>query len=77
MIHFKRAMPRQIVGSKCLVVKQIAGKTERGIVKIYKTDSGELDPELWSAESDSVIEAGATALVTGTRSIILLVDKDR
>ena len=80
MIHFSRAKPRQIVGSRCLVIRQIAGRTNRGIVKIYKGGSEasiELDPELWSAESDSVIEAGTIAIVTGTRSMILLVDAER
>ena len=80
MIHFSRAKPKQIVGSRCLVIKQIAGRTNGGIVRIYKGGSeasGELDPELWSAESDSVIEAETTAIVTGTRSVILLVAAER
>ncbi|MGI0090850.1 MAG: hypothetical protein ACREBS_03990 [Nitrososphaerales archaeon] len=68
-IGLARAESRQIVGAKCMVLKQTS-LGERGIVKLFAPD-GRLDPELWSAESNTMIRAGEVARVTGIRSIIL------
>ena len=75
MIHLGTVTPRQILGSKCLIIKRVAGRADRGIVKVYEEKNGVLNPESWSAESDSVIEEGKVAVVRGMRSIILLVEE--
>jgi hypothetical protein len=75
-IHLGTAKPSQIVGSRCLVINRVAGRADRGIVRVYEEEDGELNPELWSAESGSTIEEGRTALVTGIRSVILLVEEE-
>lgn len=72
MIHLEKAEQRQLIGAECLVTKRIS-KTERGIVRIYDSSLGKFTPELWSAESDSVIEEGTVARVLDVRSIILRV----
>jgi membrane protein implicated in regulation of membrane protease activity len=59
------------VGGKCLVVRKIS-RGERGVVKVMKSD-GEFSSELWSAESDSLVEQGTIARVVGIESIILQV----
>jgi len=73
-IQLKRVEPRKIIGSRCLVVKQIGGRASRGIVKMYKDESGDLEHELWSAESNLLIEKGKVATVKGISSIILFVE---
>ena len=74
IIRLATYKPRQILGSRCLVIKRVGGRADRGIVKVYGEANGELNPELWSAESDSVIEEGTIAVVRGMRSIILIVE---
>lgn len=73
VIQLGRASQNKIVGGKCLVTKRIS-KGERGIIRIMKED-GEFFSELWSAESDSIIEDGEVATITGINSIILQVEK--
>ena len=72
MIHLEKAEQRQLIGAECLVTKRIS-KTDRGIVRVYDSSLGKFTPELWSAESDSVIEEGTVARVLDVRSIILRV----
>ena len=76
MLHIEKAEQRQLIGAECLVTKRIS-KTERGIVRVYDASLGKFTPELWSAESDSVIEEGTVARVLDVRSIILRVGKPR
>lgn len=74
MERIKVSYPKErvLVGRTCLVVKSIP-KGQQGIVKVFRTD-GSLDPELWSAESASQIEEGSKAVVTGRRTVVLLVE---
>ncbi len=69
-IHMARAEYRQIVGAKCLVLQR-ASRENRGIVRLITPD-GNLDPELWSTElSQTPVEEGNIATVTGMKSVIL------
>lgn len=72
----EKKFERKIVGQKCLVIKRIS-KGERGIVRIYK-ESGDLDPELWSAEGEkgTEIEENRIAKIVGIRSIIVPIEQD-
>ncbi len=75
-VQYEQFKKRNIVGSKCLVLKE-ARKGDRGIVRII-LDDGRLDNETWSAEvaEGITIEQGKTATVVGLRSIILLIRAD-
>ena len=75
-VQVQKPRQRQLVGRLCLVTKRIS-KGERGFVKVYDPIEQKLSPEIWSAESDSEIEEGKTAIVTGMRSIILRVAVQR
>jgi membrane protein implicated in regulation of membrane protease activity len=68
VIHLENPDEKQVVGSKCSVVRQIS-KTERGVVKLL----GMPDWELWSAESDIPIGEGNVAFVSGIKGITLQV----
>ncbi|MCL5067168.1 MAG: hypothetical protein M1368_02290 [Thaumarchaeota archaeon] len=70
-----RPEQRSFVGKKCKVVLEVS-KEKRGVVKLIR-DDGSVDPELWSAESDTVIGSGEEAKVVGIKSIILLVEPIR
>jgi membrane protein implicated in regulation of membrane protease activity len=74
MIHLEPTREKRIVGAECLVIDKIT-RSERGIVRIYDLDDREFGSELWSAESDCVLEEGTIARVTGISSIILRVDR--
>jgi membrane protein implicated in regulation of membrane protease activity len=74
-IQSGKAEERKLIGQTCLVLKKVTA-SERGVVKVY-TESGRLDPELWSAElasKDAIIEEGKLARIVGTRGIILLIE---
>src|ERR1700733_7085510 len=64
-----RAEYRQIIGSRCIVLKR-SSLTERGIARLLRAD-GKLDAELWSFEASSPISEGEAALVSGTRGVVL------
>lgn len=70
-IRLERAEYRQIVGARCLVTKR-ASATETGIARLLGAD-GRPEQEFWSIEASSPISEGETALVSGMRSVILLV----
>ena len=78
VIRLSAPVERQIVGMRCLVMKQV-GTNERGIVRVYRSN-GELDPELWSAElanslgSVNAINEGEIARVVTMKSIILQIE---
>jgi membrane protein implicated in regulation of membrane protease activity len=71
IIQLSRPEKQELVGRKCLVVKRIE-RGKMGVVRIYNRGQI-LDAEFWSAESDQEIPEGRTAIVTGLRSIVLLV----
>jgi membrane protein implicated in regulation of membrane protease activity len=71
IIQLSRPEKRELVARKCLVVKRIE-RGKMGVVRTYSRGQI-LDAELWSAESDQEIPEGRTAIVTGLRSIVLLV----
>jgi membrane protein implicated in regulation of membrane protease activity len=67
---------RKLIGQKCLVVRTI-GKSERGIVRVYREGDGILlDSELWSAElapnSKGELSVNQVAKVIGRQGIIYL-----
>ena len=66
---------KQLVGRRCLVVNGV-WRGKDGVVRLYD-NSGRLDPELWSAESDYSIAAGQAAEVTGIRTIVLIIKPTR
>jgi membrane protein implicated in regulation of membrane protease activity len=68
----ERAEYRQIVGSRCIVLKR-ASLTERGIARLLRAD-GRLDAELWSFEASSPFKEGEAALVCGTRGVVLEIE---
>ncbi len=75
-ISLSRAEYRLIVGAKCLVLRS-ASPESRGIVRLFNSD-GNLDSELWSTEfSTSPVQEGFVATVTGIKSVILEIAKER
>ena len=62
---------RQLVGRRCLVLNRVE-KGKGGVVRVYDR-KGQLDPELWSAESEYSIPAGQEAEVVGIRTIVLII----
>ena len=51
VIQLVKPEKKELIGRRCLVVKRIQ-KGNPGVVRVY-TDDGRLDPELWSAESET------------------------
>ena len=72
VLHLDYPRKKQPVGARCKVIRQIS-RAERGVVRILYAD-GMTDWELWSAESNCLLEEGSDARVTGIRSIILQVE---
>ena len=62
---------KTFVGRECKVIVDV-NRGKRGVVKLVRSD-GSIDPELWSAESDTEILSGERARVVGVKSIILVV----
>ncbi|MDG6997676.1 MAG: hypothetical protein JRN15_01015 [Nitrososphaerota archaeon] len=67
-----RPEQKTYLGRECRVIVGI-DKGKRGVVKLLRSD-GNVDPELWSAESDSQISAGELARVIEMRTIVLVVE---
>ena len=70
IIQLGRPEQRQLVGRRCLVLNGVE-KGKVGVARVYDRD-GQLDPELWSAESDYSISAGQEAEIVGMRTIVLI-----
>ena len=75
IIQLGRPEQRQLIGRKCLVLNGVE-KGKGGVVRVYDR-KGQLDPELWSAESDYSISAGQEAEVIGIRTIVLIIKPTR
>jgi membrane protein implicated in regulation of membrane protease activity len=71
IIQLSHPEARKLIGQRCVVVREV-GKGKVGIVKVYGSN-GRLDPELWSAESESEIHEGHEATVVGLRTIVLVI----
>ena len=71
IIQLGRPEQRQLVGRRCLVLNGVE-KGKGGVVRVYDR-KGQLDPELWSAESEYSISAGREAEVVGIRTIVLII----
>ena len=72
IIQLSRPEKRELIGQKCVVVKEIA-KGRTGIVQVYG-GNGRIDPELWSAESSLDLYEGQIGQVVGMRGIVLLIE---
>ncbi len=70
-IELGRPEERQLIGSRCLVLNGVE-KGKVGVVRVYNRKD-ELDPELWSAESEYSISAGQEAEIVGIRTIVLII----
>ena len=69
-ISLSRAEYREIIGTKCLVLRS-ASTENRGIVRLYNV-GGSLDPELWSTEVSKIpVADGEVATVIAMNSMIL------
>jgi membrane protein implicated in regulation of membrane protease activity len=75
IIQLGRSEQRQLIGRKCLVINGVE-KGKVGVARVYDR-KGQLDPELWSAESDYSISAGQEAEVVGIRTIVLIIKPRR
>jgi len=71
IIQLIRPEQRQLVGRRCLVLNGVE-KGKGGVVRVYDR-KGQLDPELWSAESEYSISAGQEAEIVGIRTIVLII----
>ena len=70
-IELSRPEERQLVGRRCLVLNGVE-KGKGGVVRVYDR-KGQLDPELWSAESEYSISAGQEAEIVELRTIVLII----
>ncbi len=70
-IQLGRPEQRQLVGRRCLVLNGVE-KGKGGVVRVYDR-KGQLNPELWSAESEYSISAGQEAEIVGIRTIVLII----
>jgi len=71
IIELGRFEHRQLVGRRCLVLDAVE-KGKVGVVRVYDR-KGQLDSELWSAESEYSVPAGQEAEVVGIRTIVLII----
>lgn len=72
-ISLSRAENRQIIGAKCLVIRE-ATLDSRGIVKLFDSN-GDLDGELWSTEfSNTLASEGSIVQVVAIKSIVLQIE---
>jgi len=70
-IQLGRPEQRQLIGRRCLLLNGVE-KGKGGVVRVYDR-KGQLDPELWSAESEYSISAGQEAEIVGIRTIVLII----
>lgn len=75
IIQLGRPEKRQPIGRRCLVLSGVE-KGKVGVARVYD-QRGQLDPELWSAESEYSISAGQEAEVVGKRTIVLIIKPTR
>ena len=75
LIQLSRPEKRQLIGRKCLVISGVE-KGKAGVACVYDRE-GQLDPELWSVESEYSISAGQEAEVVGIRTIVLIIKPTR
>ena len=71
IIQLDRPEQRQLVGRRCLVLNDVE-KSKAGVACVYDRN-GQLNPELWSAESEYPISAGQEAEIVGIRTIVLII----
>ena len=71
-IRVESPQPKQLVGAKCTVMKQVS-YGERGVVKIIDR-WGRAQWELWSAECNSLLEEGSRARVKGINGMFLQIE---
>jgi len=74
-IQLSRPEKRQLIGRRCLVLSGVE-KGKVGVARVYD-QRGQLDPELWSAESEYSISADQEAEVVGKRTIVLIIKPTR
>ena len=75
-LQMGRPEQRNIIGQRCFIITKVT-KQERGVVRVYE-DGGNLNPELWSAETESEawLDQNTFAKVIGMRGIVLLIEPE-